>query len=388
METHGFYLRWYRSGGFRVQIERISEDSWSNQRKDVKAQRPPKSMSKRSATLRSGIIGAGLMGYWHAQAIKRAGGRVCAVVDIDLNAAKRLAARCQARESLSDVSELLNKKGIDVLHICSPLGTHYKIAELGIEAGLSVLVEKPLTAIASETERLFDRAESKGVLLSPVHQFIFQDGVLKAKKLLPQIGSLLHMEANVCSAGGEGGESRRLDEIIADVLPHPLSLFQTFHPQGLLESEWLTMRSRGGEFRALANLSGVTASILISMNGRPTDCSFRLIGTEGTIHLDLFHGYMFVEPGQVSRWRKIIHPFDLAGRRFFAVTTNLLKRVLRTEPAYPGLQSLVKAFYSAVENGHGWPVIKKGDALAVALSRDRLLYPVKGEATASSKVRS
>ena len=328
---------------------------------------------RKKKPLRAGIIGAGLMGYWHAQAIKRAGGRVCAVVDTDLNAAKRLAARCQAQVSLSDVSQLLNKKEIDVLHICSPLGTHYKIAELGIEAGLSVLVEKPLTAIASETEHLFNRAESKGVLLSPVHQFMFQDGVLKAKKLLPQIGSLLHMEVTVCSAGGEGGGSDKLDEIVADILPHPLSLFQTFHLRGFLESEWLTIRARGGEFRALANFSGLTASILISMNGRPPDCSFRLIGTEGTIHLDLFHGYMFMENGKASRSRKLFRPFDLAARRFVAATMNLGKRVLERKPAYPGLWRLVDSFYEAVRMGTHSPIARE-DTIEIARLRDKFVH--------------
>ncbi|MGH9843091.1 MAG: hypothetical protein ACREEM_30500 [Blastocatellia bacterium] len=114
--------------------------------------------------------------------------------------------------------------------------------------------------------------------------------------------------------------------------------------------------------------------IFVSLNTRPTVCSLQLFGAEGTIHLDLFHGYAVVEPGEASRARKIIHPFDLAIRTLSAAAVNLTNRALRWQPAYPGLERLVSEFYRAVQTGSA-PPISPADAITVASIRDHLLQP-------------
>ncbi len=326
-----------------------------------------------SATpLRAGIAGAGLMGSWHARAVKRAGGLVAAVTDLDTAAAGRLAKECGKAEVFSKVERMLDRVELDVLHICTPLSTHYGIARLAIEAGLNVIVEKPLTPEAADAERLFALAADRSVLVCPVHQFIFQDGVRKASRLVPRIGRIVHVSAVICSAGGLGMARDRLDTIVADILPHPLSLMQVFLPGGLPEDGWITARPTPGELRAFSQVPDTTASIFISMDARPTRCALTIAGSNGTLHLDLFHGFAFMEPGTVSKTRKIVHPFDMAVRRMSAATLNLAGRSVRREPAYPGLEQLIGSFYRAVLAREG-PPIPASDALVVARTRDNIL---------------
>jgi predicted dehydrogenase len=45
--------------------------------------------------IRAAIVGAGLMGRWHAHAAQRAGGHLVGIVDIDESAAVRLSKRFQ-----------------------------------------------------------------------------------------------------------------------------------------------------------------------------------------------------------------------------------------------------------------------------------------------------
>lgn len=310
--------------------------------------------------LRAGIIGAGLMGRWHAVAAERAGGRVVAIVDTDADAAQRLAKNYVGAQTAADVGD------IQVVHICTPLATHVALAERAIDAGRHVLIEKPLAPTATETERLLRRATERGMLLCPVHQFAFQDGVLQARQELGRIGRIVHLEGRFCSAGGGS------DAIVADILPHPLSLMQMFLPGGLIDKDWVVMRPGVGEFRALSEMAGVTLSIFISMNARPTEARFRILGTEGAIHLDLFHGYGVRESGSVSRVRKIVLPFERALAGFSAAAFNLGRRALRGETAYPGLQRLIGNFYEAVQQKLPSP-ITGGDALAIARVRDRLI---------------
>ena len=330
-------------------------------------------MISNAASLRAGIAGAGLMGRWHAEAVRKAGGQVSAVADLNLNLARRLAAGYHNAQSFSDVGQMLNETDLDVLHICSPLSTHRSVAEQAIAADVNLLIEKPLTPTAAETVHLYTEAAERGVLVCPVHQFVCQDGALKAKEWLSQIGRLVHINAVTCSAGGAGLPLEQLDIIAADILPHPLSLMQIFLPDGLSERHWEAVRPRVGELRISSAVAGTTLSIFISMNGRPTTNSFQIIGTHGTIHLNLFHGYAFMEPGTVSRARKIAHPFESALRSLSAATINLGRRTARGETAYPGLQRLVVSFYHALQTKSP-PPITPDDTIAIARVRDSIIY--------------
>ena len=329
-------------------------------------------MKSAGGPLRAGIAGAGLMARWHADAIKRAGGRLAAVADPRLEAARRLASGHNDARPFSSVEQMLADSHLDVLHVCSPLLTHRSIAELAIDARVHLLVEKPVAPTSGETERLFDLASTRRVLLCPVHQFLFQDGVLKALKLLPTLGRLIHLQATFCSAGGAGQSGADLDAIAADILPHPLSLMQVFLPSGLTHVKWETRWPDYGELRASGECGGVSLTIHVSLNSRPTVCSLQIFGVEGTAHLNLFHGYVVMESGEVSRARKIVHPFNLGLRTLGAAVSNLSHRLVRWEPAYPGLQRLVSSFYLAAQ-GEAPPPISIADALAVAAARDRLM---------------
>ncbi len=262
--------------------------------------------------LNVGIVGAGLMGYWHANAARRAGAYISAIADTDNEASRRLAGRCSGVETFSTVEQMLDNVKLDVLHICTPLNTHVGISELALEAGINLVIEKPVTPTAAETENILRQAASNGVILCAVHQFLFQEGVQKAKRLLNKIGRIVHIENSICSAGTDGFAGKQCDLIAADILPHPLSLMQFFIPGGISGEEWNVVRPEHGEFRISCNTKGVTIYIFISMNARPTECSLKIVGTEGTIHIDMFHGYSFLESGKVSRTHKILHPFSFS----------------------------------------------------------------------------
>lgn len=336
--------------------------------------------------VRAGVVGAGLMGRWHAAVIERTGSMVAAVSDHDPNAAQRLTAAHRTATVFPGVAEMLESGHIDVIHICTPLASHYNLADMALRAGVHILMEKPLTPCAEDTAALLKTAKQQNVLLCPVHQFMFQDGVRFAQQSLPRIGKILHLEATFYSAGGGGFASddaaiggARLDGVVADILPHPLSLFQMFLPGCLPREGWFSQRPAPGEMRAFVQSGEVTASVFISMNARPTQCALKIAGTEGTIHLDLFHGYAFLEAGTVSRTRKIGQPFTRSGQSLGAAAVNLAKRAATREAAYPGLRRLVGDFHQAVAaavrtNCSPLPSpILPEDVLAVAQVRDILL---------------
>ncbi len=325
--------------------------------------------------LRTAVIGAGLMGRWHAEAIRSAGGLAVAVVDRDLDSARRLAARFPRCAAFGSAGEMLARIAPDVVHVCTPAHTHRDIAEGCAEAGAHLIVEKPLTPCAREAEELFRRTAERSLLLCPVHQQLFQRGVMRASTLLAEIGDVVDVQASFCSAGAVDLPHSKADAIAADILPHPLSLFGRLFNRGFPDSALVARRPAPGELRVYWESRGAAFSIRISMNGRPTRSDVRITGARGTLHLDLFHGFGLLQPGRVSRFRKILQPFDLGVRIFAAATVNMARRVVRWEPAYPGLLQLVREFHNAVRSGGAAPVSPE-EAIATARARDRILESV------------
>lgn len=340
--------------------------------------------------LNAAVAGAGLMGYWHAQAIERAGGRVLAVIDRDPGAAQRLAARlpqgAQGRvQAWPSLDAAIKEQALDVLHVCTPTTTHAALAGEGLAAGLHVLVEKPLAPTAGETGRLLQLAAAHGRLLCPVHQFVFQPGVQEAGRRLSSLGQLVRLHVEIRTAGGAGLDGAAQDQLAADILPHCLSLAEFLLPGGVQNVAWRTLRSRPGELCVLGSAGGVALLFDLSLHGRPPINRCTLVGERGTLRLNLFHGYGVQESGAVSKLHKVTQPFAAGIQELAAAAGNLGRRSLRRQGAYPGLWELILRFYGLLAQGAApsltvgalmeslLPEIAPAGTLAVACARDAIL---------------
>lgn len=327
---------------------------------------------KRSDRLGVIVVGAGLMGRWHADAAVRSGGRLLAVVDSDPARGRILAARhstCSAEENLA---EALDRRPTQVVHLCTPTTTHEPLVAAAVQAGCHVLVEKPLAPTLAVTKRLLDLAAAHRVLLCPVHQFLFQTGVLDSFRRLPHLGAVRHLDVVICSAGADGESDGGRDKVACDILPHPFSLLARLLGSRFSEMSWHVGRSTPGELRITGLTAGVTTGIVVSMSGRPTLNVLRIICEGGSIECDLFHGFATVERGITSRTWKIVRPFSTSAVTLLSASKNLGHRVLAAEYAYPGLRELVRRFYRAIADGASSP-IASAETMAVAAAREQVL---------------
>jgi predicted dehydrogenase len=311
------------------------------------------------------------MGHYHAEAAARAGGTVVAVVDSEIARARRLAGRAVAAASLDALDPRLD---IDVIHVCAPLGEHARLAEQAIARGTHLIVEKPLTSDASSTAALLTAAKQQGSVVVPVHQFLFQPGIQRILSAPDRYGSLVRCVFEADTAGAERKGLDR-DELVADILPHPLALFSRFTHVPLSQIDWVVLRPAAGELRALASIETTTFEISISTRGRPTRATLDVVGTEASAHADLYHGFATVEHGSGSGLRKVARPFSLASATLGRAGANLTRRTLARETAYPGLRELVRRTYDAVATGSP-PPISERETLEVARARDALLTSV------------
>jgi predicted dehydrogenase len=329
-------------------------------------------VTREPKALRAGIVGAGLMGRWHAHAISHAGGRVVAVVDQDSARATALAGRLPERPAAdTDVGRALSDHHIEVLHVCTPVATHEAIVQLAIEAGVPVLVEKPVAPDSAAAERLHRLAEARGVLLSPVYQFLVQSGVLAAQRALPRLGVIRQFDVVTCSAGAEGGTDAERESVALDILPHGLALARRLIGPSVADADWRVGGGPPGELRAIADAGEVSIALGVSMRARPTENTLTVRCDLGTIRANLFHGFATVERGAPSRLDKVGRPFLGSAQALGAAIGNLAGRTVRREVAYPGLRELVRRFHVACAAGGASPV-SVAESIDVARMRDRI----------------
>lgn len=309
------------------------------------------------------------MGRWHLDAARRAGARAVAFVDPDTRRAEALGGRgAIVHSSLAAALE----HPADVVHVCTPLGSHAALCHQALAAGCHVIVEKPATPTATEAASLVAAAQAAGRLLVPVHQFVFQRGIQAMLARRAEFGVIRHFEFATASAGADVTGADR-DGIAAEIVPHGLALARSLLDLRVGDLDWTLHRPAKGEWRFSA-MTDREASISgwISLRARPTFAVCRVLGDEASATADLFHGFALFERGHASRRYKLIRPFavGLRGTRLAAV--NLLGRALQRERAYPGLRGLCAATYARI-GSQGPPPFAPDEIVDVARARDRLI---------------
>lgn len=117
--------------------------------------------------LRTAVIGVGHLGREHARlyaSLERS--NLVAVCDIDENVGRRVAEHYQTR-FVADYRELFGK--VDAVSVATPTLSHCEIACACMEAGISVLAEKPIARSLEEADRMIGVARSRGVVLQVGH---------------------------------------------------------------------------------------------------------------------------------------------------------------------------------------------------------------------------
>src|SRR2546425_2977969 len=106
--------------------------------------------------LRVGIVG---MGHWGPNYVRILSGllpgvALTACVDRVASRLERIHAQHPNVEILLDHRQLIEQRLVDAVVICSPATSHCAIAQDCLEAGLDVLVEKPMASSAVEAEAM------------------------------------------------------------------------------------------------------------------------------------------------------------------------------------------------------------------------------------------
>ncbi len=133
--------------------------------------------------LRTAVIGVGYMGKFHAEKLAASpAAELVAVVDADAARGKEIAATLGCVHE-TDYRNLLTR--VDAVCVAVPTEKHYEVVRACLEAGLHVLVEKPMARTLAEADGLLELARAKGLVLqvghlqrfNPAFQALVADGV-------------------------------------------------------------------------------------------------------------------------------------------------------------------------------------------------------------------
>jgi myo-inositol 2-dehydrogenase/D-chiro-inositol 1-dehydrogenase len=116
------------------------------------------------ATLGVAVIGTGKMGADHVRRIHEvvSGARVSAVVDLDAERAKQIAARIEGCTAYTDPASAMAAADVDAVLIASPGPAHEAALLQAFEHDLPVLCEKPLTPDAASALRVVEAEQRLG----------------------------------------------------------------------------------------------------------------------------------------------------------------------------------------------------------------------------------
>lgn len=174
--------------------------------------------------LRVGIIGIGHWGPNYARILNGqiAGATLTACVDKAPARLDAIRSQYPQVEMLTDHREMIKRKLVDAVAICTTATTHRPIAEDCLDAGLDVLVEKPIAASSEDAEAIIGKARQTKRILMVGHTFLFNPAVQAMKRYLENgdLGRVLYFHFQRTGLG----PIRQDVNALWDLAPHDLSM--------------------------------------------------------------------------------------------------------------------------------------------------------------------
>ncbi len=166
-------------------------------------------MSKSPDKVRVGIIGAGGIANYHAKCYKQIPYvELVAVVDIVKEKAKDFAQRWGIPEKnvFTNHKEMLESVELDAVSICTPHAFHASISIDCLNAGVHVLVEKPMAVSGDEAYRMWKTSQKTGKILMVAFQTRYSPELIAARRIV-QSGALgkIYYGETTCYGGRRRG---------------------------------------------------------------------------------------------------------------------------------------------------------------------------------------
>ncbi|HKS26205.1 MAG TPA: Gfo/Idh/MocA family oxidoreductase [Pyrinomonadaceae bacterium] len=305
-------------------------------------------------TLRTAVIGVGHLGRQHARihaALAREGkSELVSVCDTDEETARSVAAERET-EWTPDWKTLVGR--VDAVSLATPTESHAEIACSLLEAGIHVLVEKPIARNLSEADRMIEAAASGRACLMVGHMERFNPALTA---LHPFVRNPVYFEIH--RVGQFTARSLDID-VVLDLMIHDLDIVQWLVGE---EVEVTDVRAVG--IPILTNRVDAANARLEFATGAVANITASRVGMEKIRKMRFFQPHDYVAVDYATRYAGIsgLAPPEASGLWPGVHTRHL--EIADVEP----LRAEIEAFLEAAQRGEPSPVSGADGRRALSLA--------------------
>jgi predicted dehydrogenase/nucleoside-diphosphate-sugar epimerase len=320
---------------------------------------------------RVGLVGAGYIGKFHMQGLRRVPG--VQVVGVTDNHPERAQAFAKEFATTAYPSlRALRDAGAEVIHVLTPPASHADLAVEAMSIGCHVFIEKPMATTVEDCARIERAASEYGRVVCVGHSLLYDPFVQRALALVKAgvIGEPLTFDYHRCMnqqsypAAGASPEQRRGGYPFRDIGIHGLYLAEAFLGP-LQQVDGYPMASGRGdcnlwvdEWRAVARCQTGVANIQLSWNVRPQQNVFVVQGTRGILRADMFGLTVTVRTQRPipEHGRRLLNTLGEGAGMLAQASGNLVRIVFRKIWQFHGIQAMIAEFYARLGRGEAAPV--------------------------------
>ena len=312
-----------------------------------------------TTTLRTAVVGVGHLGYHHARLYNAINGaELVGVIDLRTDHAQKVAEEFGVAH-FTDLGQLLDA-GVDAVSVAVPTAAHREVTLPLLEAGIDVLVEKPIAPTRDQAVEMVETARKNERLLQVGHVERFNGAVIA---LLDAIKRPRFIECHRLSPYPNRGEDV---SVVLDLMIHDLDIVLA-----LVGSEVISLDAIGvpvfSEGEDIANVrlrfaSGCVANLTSSRVSMDQMRKIRIFEENAYVSTDY-------SEQEVMVYRKKAGPIDPEDSPMASITIDALE-VTHEEP----LLLELKAFLDCVRT-RDTPKVSGEDGLrALCLAEDIVAF--------------
>lgn len=233
------------------------------------------------------VVGCGRWGKNHIRTLSEMG-VLSAVVDNDVERLSRIRDEYKGVMCHSTLQEAIEVR-YDGYTVAVPAQAHYEVGRALLAEGLNVMMEKPMTLTADESEKLLTLSSQYGGRLMVGHVLMFHPAIKKIKETIEsgKIGTLRYLYSHRLNLG----TIRMEEDVFWSFAPHDISLLdyltgsrvEQIHAKG---SEYLTAGLSDVVMAELEYPNNIHGHIFVSWLHPFKQQLLVVVGSEGMLTFD------------------------------------------------------------------------------------------------------
>ncbi len=311
-----------------------------------------------SDSFRVGVVGVGYLGRFHALIWSRlVGVELVGLVDTFTEAAEKVAAETGSRV-FPDSAALIDA-GVDAVSIVVPTSLHHEVALPFLNAGVHMLLEKPIADSHAHARAIVEAARKSGVVLQIGHLERFNAGVMA---LAQRIEQPRFIEAHRMGAFVD----RATDvDVVSDLMIHDIDIILS-----LVDSEIQHISAAGTP--VLTEHIDIANARLEFSNGAVANVIASRVSENRLRRIRVFEPNRYQSLDFIEQTLDIAWPEPRAGQKW----PEIVSQRVEIAPVKP-LDAEIAAFHACCRRGER-PLVSGEDGLAaldVALQVKQKIMP-------------